>query len=53
MKCRRGIERLQSGVQGKRNWLAHNYFWDRGVAFLSESGRVSMIEELQEIDPFF
>ena len=41
-------ERLQKGLS-KRNWLAHNYFWDRGVAFLSESGRVSMIEELQEM----
>ncbi len=32
----------------KRNWLAHHYFWDRAVDFMSEAGRVSMIEELQE-----
>ena len=32
----------------KRNWLAHRYFWERAVEFLSESGRASMIKELQE-----
>ena len=39
-------EQLQTTLS-KRNWLAHNYFWDRAVDVLSESGRVSMIEELQ------
>ena len=40
-------ERLQTALI-KRNWLAHNYFWERAVQFTSESGRASMIEELQE-----
>ena len=33
---------------GIRNWLAHGYFWERATEFASESGRASMIEELQE-----
>ena len=32
----------------KRNWLAHNYFWEKAIDFLSESGRASMIEELRD-----
>ena len=35
-------ERLQKALI-KRNWLAHNYFWERAVEFASESGRASMI----------
>ena len=45
-------EQLQTALN-KRNWLAHGYFWDRAVDFLSESGRVSMIEELKEMTNFF
>ncbi len=40
-------EQLQAALV-KRNWLAHHYFWDRAVDFMSEAGRDSMIEELQE-----
>ena len=45
-------EQLQEALS-KRNWLAHRYFWERARVFLSESGRVSMIQELQEaVDSF-
>ena len=37
----------------KRNWLAHRYFSDRSVDFLSESGRDMMVEELREVSEFF
>lgn len=37
----------------KRNWLTHNYFWERAYTFLSEEGRCSMIEELKQIAAFF
>jgi hypothetical protein len=33
----------------KRNWLAHNYFYDRSVEMLSFQGRSKMISELAEI----
>ena len=36
----------------KRNWLAHGYFSDRSIDFLSESRREMMVEELQEISEF-
>ena len=44
--------RLQKAVT-KRNWLAHRYFSDRSIDFLSESGRQMMVEELQEVSECF
>lgn len=44
--------RLQEALS-KRNWLAHRYFYDRSIDFLSESGREMMVEELQEVSDFF
>ena len=41
------VDQLQEALK-KRNWLAHSYFWERAVDFLSESGRNVMIGELQE-----
>ena len=38
---------LTSGLE-KRNWLAHRFFWDRAEVFLSEHGRASMIDEIQD-----
>ncbi len=40
-------EQLREALN-KRNWLAHRYFWERARVFLSASGRVAMIQELQE-----
>ena len=31
----------------RRNWLTHDYFWERAVDFMTSSGRESMIEELR------
>ena len=45
-------EQLKDALK-KRNWLVHHYFWDRAVMFQSESGRASMISELQEIAEYF
>ena len=45
-------EKLKKALS-KRNWLAHEYFWERSVEVLSEPGRASMIEELQEAADYF
>ncbi len=37
----------------KRNWLAHNYFWERSVKFLSKDGQEEMIEELRKMSEYF
>ena len=37
----------------KRNWLAHNYFWERAEKFKTENGREDMKEELQKIANYF
>ena len=37
----------------KRNWLAHSYFSERAMEFLSEKGRNDMISELYEITEYF
>ncbi len=37
----------------KRNWLVHQYFWERAIEFLSESGRTSMIQELRDAADMF
>jgi len=40
-------DRLNEALQ-LRNWLAHNYFWERAGEFLSEAGRAKMRRELAE-----
>ena len=45
-------ERLQKAL-AQRNWLAHGYFSDRSIDFLSEPGRDKMVQELQEVSEFF
>ena len=42
------LERMLSEALEKRNWLAHNYFWDRAKTFMSKEGQHAMIEELKE-----
>jgi hypothetical protein len=44
----------------RRNFLMHNYFWERAVQFASSKGRQAMIHELkdacmlfQKVDSFF
>ncbi len=35
-----------------RNWLAHNYFWERARHMLSSKGRQQMIAELKDASAF-
>ena len=37
----------------KRNWLAHNYFWERAGHFMSFKGRNYMLQELKNMSSFF
>ncbi|MDO8684091.1 MAG: hypothetical protein Q7N50_11485 [Armatimonadota bacterium] len=37
----------------KRNWLAHEYFWDRAAELLTIPGREKMIDELTMLSEFF
>ena len=49
-------ENLNDGLKEtviKRNWLAHSYFSDRAMSFVSEAGRLEMIDELKLIKHFF
>jgi hypothetical protein len=46
------LENTISEALKERNRLAHNYFWEKAVAFTKEDGRQTMIEELREIADF-
>lgn len=37
----------------KRNWLAHDFYYDRANHFLDLDGRIAMIKELQELIELF
>jgi len=37
----------------KRNWLAHNYFWERAGEIVTTRGRENMIKELTELSDYF
>ncbi|WP_188555483.1 hypothetical protein [Edaphobacter dinghuensis] len=37
----------------QRNDLAHQYFWDRGIQFVSPEGRLAMIAELRQMKTEF
>ncbi|MFP1882838.1 hypothetical protein ACLEDP_13115 [Lonsdalea quercina] len=47
------IENTLSLALKKRNWLAHEYFVDRALDFLSEEGRNKMIHEINKIIELF
>ena len=40
-------------ARNMRNWLAHRYFPDRAVQFMSPAGRVVMLEELDDATNLF
>jgi hypothetical protein len=42
-----------ASVLSKRNWLAHHYFRERAEAFLTQSGRVAMVAELEQMQAAF
>jgi len=44
--------KLKLAVEG-RNWLAHNYWWDRASEFTSSAGRQKMVAELDELISLF
>ena len=51
---------VSSGLSGQlqraneqRNDLAHHYFWDRGIQFVSPDGQMAIIAELRQIKPTF
>lgn len=37
----------------KRNWLAHDYFWENSYSIMITEGREEMINELQELSDYF
>lgn len=47
------LEGLLSAALSKRNWLAHSYFRERAETFLTQSGRASMLAELEEAQAIF
>jgi hypothetical protein len=48
-----GLQDYLSTALSKRNWLVHNYFRERVEAFLTESGRESMLTELEATQVIF
>ena len=42
----KSVEARLRDAQAKRNWLVHNYYWERVGHLLSDSGRRSMAQEL-------
>jgi hypothetical protein len=47
------VQRDLDQARDMRNWLAHRYFGDRAVQFMSPAGRVVMIEELDDATNLF
>lgn len=44
--------KLRSALK-KRNWLAHSFFVDHALTFLSEEGRLKMVQELETCTAYF
>jgi hypothetical protein len=42
-----------SDALSRRNWLIHHYFRERATDFLSSSGRIEMIKELDKMTEIF
>lgn len=47
------LDRMLSEAHEKRNWLAHDYFWEKAGDLLTTEGREKMIEELAKVSDFF
>lgn len=47
------IEQLLDHALKSRNWLAHGFFSDRALDFVSPDGRVRMLEELDTLRDLF
>ena len=56
----KGIVRVSDDLENtlvvaikKRNWLAHDYFWENSYSIMTTEGREEMINELQELSDYF
>jgi hypothetical protein len=47
------LDRTLEDARQKRNWLAHEYFWERAGEVVTTRGRNKMIDELTELSDFF
>ena len=47
------LENTLHGARQKRNWLAHEYFWERAGELQTRRGRDKLIHELTEVSGFF
>jgi hypothetical protein len=47
------LQRDLDQARDMRNWLAHRYFRDRAVQFMSPAGRVVMLQELDDATKLF
>jgi hypothetical protein len=47
------LQRDLDQARDTRNWLAHQYFRDRAVQFMSPAGRVVMLQELDDATNLF
>jgi hypothetical protein len=47
------VEGMLDDALAKRNFLQHDYFWERSVEFTSTNGRAAMIAELDPWRPIF
>jgi hypothetical protein len=47
------LEKTLAESLKKRNWLAHDYFWERAGHMLTPRGKEKMIEELTILSEFF
>ena len=47
------LDKTLEKVRVKRNWLAHDFFWDRAGELLTTRGRDKLIDELTELSDFF
>jgi hypothetical protein len=47
------LDRTLTAALKKRNWLTHDYFWERAGQLLTPMGREKMIEELTILSDFF
>jgi hypothetical protein len=47
------LQRDLDQARDMRNWLAHRYFRDRAVQFMSPAGRVVMLQELDDATNVF
>jgi hypothetical protein len=47
------VQRDLDQARNMRNWLAHRYFRDRAVQFMSPAGRVVMLQELDDATNLF